>query len=70
MKVHPHRATTDPCEHHFGNGRQNQGGSRQGMTMSAWWQTDNKSAHAKPTNYAAVGNNRNAEQIYDSEDIY
>lgn len=58
MVINPHRINTDPCEHHFGNGRQSIGGSTNGMTTAAWGNADCKSGLAKASQYNAVGNNR------------
>lgn len=66
MEVDPHRFTTDPCEHHFGNARQCVGGSTHALTASAHQQSDNKASLAEEANYAAVGNNRNAKPTHDS----
>ena len=70
MKIKPSLMTTYPCENHFGNGRQNCGGSRTGLAVLGWQASDNKSTLAKPENFAAVGNNRNAKESYDSKELW
>ena len=70
MKIKPSAMTTDPCENHFGNTRQNCGGSRTGLAVMGWQAGDNKSTLAKASNFSAVGNNREAEITYDSNQMH
>ena len=67
MTIDPRAINTDPVEHHFGNGRQMVGGSTNSMTTSAWGHSDAKSGLAKTANYSNVGNNRHAEDHFNSK---
>ncbi len=69
FKIKPSAITTDPCEKHFGNCRQNQGGSRTSLNSSQWTTGDCKATLAESANFAAVGNNRNANKNYETKDI-
>ena len=69
LKIKPSAMTTDPCENHFGNTRQNVGGSRTGLAVMGWQVGDNKSTLAEASNFAAVGNNREAEITYDPNQL-
>ena len=70
MKIKPSKMTTDPCKNHFGNARQNCGRSRTGLAVMGWQAGDNKPTLAKASNFAAVGNNREAEITYDSNQMH
>ena len=64
MKINPRRMNTDPCEKHFGNAYQCVVSSCTAMVTEQWGDVDVKSGLAERANYAAVGNNRCAEDHF------
>ena len=54
----------DPCKNHFGNACQCMGGSCTAMITVQWGNADANSGLVEQANYAAVGNNRCAEDHF------